>query len=189
VITDIDIDLPVRTVYNQWTQFEEFPHFMHNVETVEQIDDRHLHWRVRIAGVEREWDAEIIEQVPDERIAWAAIDGTTNAGVVTFHPLDENRTRVVMQLEFEPEGAVEMVAEATGIVRSRVSHDLEEFKEFIESRHVETGGWRGEIDPLDPDDPVLPETQVGPHPQGGTTPADTAFNADTGTDTGPGAPG
>jgi uncharacterized membrane protein len=189
VITDIDIDLPVRTVYDQWTQFEEFPQFMQNVEEVRQLDDRHLHWRVRIAGVEREWDAEIIEQVPDERISWAAIDGTTNAGVVTFHPLDANRTRVVLQLDLEPDGLAETLADATGIVRNRVSHDLQEFKGFIESRQVETGAWRGEIDPRDPDDQVMPGTQVGPHPQGGTAPADAAFNADTGTDTGPGAPG
>jgi uncharacterized membrane protein len=189
MLTDIDIDLPVRTVYNQWTQFEDFPQFMQNVEAVEQRDDRHLHWKVSIAGVSREWDAEIVEQIPDERIVWAATDGTNNSGVVTFHPIDIGRTRVVLQLEMEPEGAMETVADATGIVRNRAARDLAQFKDFIESRGAETGAWRGAIDPMAPEDHALPREQAGPHPQGGTAPADASFNADTGTDTGSGAPG
>ena len=142
----IDVQVPVHTAYNQWTQFEEFPEFMEGVESVAQVDERHLRWVASIGGVRREWDAEISEQHPDERVAWRATDGATNAGVVTFHKLDDDRTRVMLQLDFEPEGFVETVGDLVGAVRRRAVGDLERFKEFIESRGTETGAWRGNID-------------------------------------------
>ena len=142
----IDVEVPVRTAYNQWTQFEEFPRFMEGVEEVRQLDDKRLVWRAKIAGKTEEWNAEIDEQTPDERVAWHATTGAKNAGVVTFHYLEPNKTRVMLQLEYEPEGLVENVGSALGVVERRVAGDLERFKEFIESRGAETGAWRGEID-------------------------------------------
>jgi uncharacterized membrane protein len=142
----IDVSVPVRTVYNQWTQFEEFPRFMEGVREVRQLDDKRLHWKAEIAGKEKEWDAEITEQIPDERIAWRSRGGAFNAGVVTFHRLGDSRTRVMLQLEYEPEGVTETVADALGVVKSRVKGDLERFQQFIESRGHETGAWRGEIE-------------------------------------------
>ena len=143
----IDIDLPVRTVYNQWTQFEEFPRFMEGVEQVVQINDTELRWTAEIAGQKREWRAEITEQTPDDRIAWVARDGAHNAGVVTFHRLNDDQTRVMLQLEFQPEGLMETVGDRLGVVRSQVEGDLERFKTFVESRGSETGAWRGEVEP------------------------------------------
>jgi uncharacterized membrane protein len=142
----IDIDVPVPTAYNQWTQFEEFPRFMEGVESVTQTDDTHLHWVAEIAGKRHEWDAEISEQRPDERIAWHSIDGKTNSGVVTFHRIDDTTTRIMVQMEWEPEGVTEKLGSATGADEARVRGDLERFKEMIESRGVETGAWRGEVD-------------------------------------------
>jgi uncharacterized membrane protein len=141
----IDVNVPVRTAYNQWTQFEEFPRFMEGVKEVRQLDDKRLYWRTEIAGKEKEWDAEITEQIPDERVAWTSRSGPWNAGVVTFHRLDDNRTRVMLQLAYDPEGVVENVGDALGVVSVRVKGDLQRFKEFIESRGAETGAWRGEI--------------------------------------------
>jgi uncharacterized membrane protein len=141
----VDVNVPVRTAYNQWTQFEDFPAFMEGVEEVKQITDTRLRWRAEIAGVEREWEAEIDEQRPDERIAWHAIDGPKNAGVVTFHRLDDSKTRIMLQLEFEPDDALEKTGDALGLVKRRARGDLERFKEFIESRGSETGAWRGEV--------------------------------------------
>ncbi|MDQ4065867.1 MAG: SRPBCC family protein [Actinomycetota bacterium] len=142
----VEVNVPVRTAYNQWTQFEDFPQFMEGVKEVKQLDDVTLHWRAEIAGQEREWDAKISEQTPDQRIAWHDIGGATNAGVVTFHRIDDNTTKVMLQLEFEPEGVVETAGDALGVVRARVKGDLERFKEFIESRGQETGAWRGEVE-------------------------------------------
>ncbi len=142
----IEVNVPVRTAYNQWTQFEEFPRFMEGVEEVKQITDTRLRWRAEMLGVEREWEAEIDEQTPDQRISWHAIDGTTNAGAVTFHRIDDGVTRVMLQLEFEPEGIAEAAGDWLGIVRTRTKGDLERFKEFIESRGQETGAWRGEVE-------------------------------------------
>jgi uncharacterized membrane protein len=142
----IDVAVPVRTAYNQWTQFEEFPRFMEGVEEVRQLDDTHLHWRTKVGGREKEFDAEITEQRPDERIAWNATRGADQAGVVTFHRVDDSRTRIMLQLEAEPEGAVEKAGDALGVLKRRVKADLERFKEMIESRGAETGGWRGEVD-------------------------------------------
>ena len=141
----VDVEVPVRIAYNQWTQFEEFPRFMEGVLEVRQLDDRRLHWRAKVGGQEKIWDAEITEQVPDDRIAWRARSGAANAGVVTFHRLSDGRTRIMLQLEYEPEGMVEKVGDVIGIVSSRVEGDLLRFKEFIEARGRETGGWRGEI--------------------------------------------
>jgi len=142
----IEVDVPVRSAYNQWTQFEEFPRFMEGVNEVKQIDDTTLHWKAEIAGQEREWDAKITEQTPDQRIAWTDIGGATNAGVVTFHKIDDSTTKVMLQIEFEPEGALEKIGDALGFVKTRTKGDLERFKEFIESRGSETGAWRGEVE-------------------------------------------
>jgi len=141
----IDVEVPVRTAYNQWTQFEEFPTFMEGVESVRQLDDRHLHWVAEFGGARREWDAEITEQHPDERVAWHATQGVRNAGAVTFHRLDDNRTRIMLQLEIDPEGFVEQAGDRLGFVSRRASGDLERFKEFIEARGHETGAWRGDV--------------------------------------------
>ncbi len=142
----IDVEVPVRTAYNQWTQFEEFPRFMEGVKEVRQVDDTHLRWVAQIAGQQRSWDAAITEQRPDERVAWTNTSGARNAGVVTFHRLAEGRTRLMLQLEFEPEGLLEKTGDAIGAVRRRVRGDLERFKEFIEERGRETGAWRGEVE-------------------------------------------
>jgi uncharacterized membrane protein len=142
----IDVEVPVRTVYNQWTQFEEFPRFMEGVKAVTQIDPRTLEWCASVGGKEKTWRAEISEQIPDTRIAWHATDGSPNAGVVTFHRLDDQKTRIMLQLEYDPQGVVENVGDALGVVTHRVNGDLERFKQFIEARGRETGAWRGEID-------------------------------------------
>jgi uncharacterized membrane protein len=143
----IDVKVPVRPVYNQWTQFEDFPKFMEGVEKVRQLDDTRLEWVAEIGGQQREWEAKITEQIPDERIAWASIGDVTHAGVVTFHRLNDDETRVMLQFEFDPEGLVEKAGDALGLVKRRVRGDLERFKEFIESRGgQETGAWRGEVE-------------------------------------------
>ena len=141
----VEVNVPVRTAYNQWTQFEDFPKFMEGVEEVKQLDDTHLHWKAKIAGKEKQWNAVITEQRPDDRIAWKSTDGAKNAGVVTFHRLSDTKSKVMLQLDYEPEGAVENVGDVVGAFSTRVSGDLERFKTFIESRGHETGGWRGEV--------------------------------------------
>jgi uncharacterized membrane protein len=141
----IEIDVPVRTAYDQWTQFETFPQFMEGVKEVRQTDDTHLHWIADIAGVQREWDAEITEQHPDERVAWRSRQGAENGGVVTFHRLDDRRTKVMLQLEFDPEGFTEVMGDKLGFVKRRAAGDLERFKDFIERQGTETGAWRGEV--------------------------------------------
>ena len=141
----IDVNVPVRTVYNQWTQFEEFPRFMEGIEEVKQLDEKRLHWRANVGGKEKQWDATITEQAPDQRIAWRNTTGSTNAGVVTFHFINDNTTRIMLQLEYEPEGVVENVGDIVGVVSRRVQGDLQRFKEFIEARGTETGAWRGKI--------------------------------------------
>ena len=141
----IEINVPVRTAYDQWTQFETFPQFMEGVTAVQQLDDTHLHWVADIGGVHREWDAEITEQHPDERVAWRAREGADNAGVVTFHKLSDTKTKVMLQLEFDPEGFTEVAGDKLGFVKRRAVGDLERFKDFIEGRGSETGAWRGEV--------------------------------------------
>ena len=140
----IEIELPVSTVYNQWTQFEEFPQFMDGVERVTQLDDTRLHWVVEIAGAKREWDAEIVDQEPDQKISWRSLDGTPNAGTVTFQP-EGVGTRVTLDLDVEPQGIVETIGDKLGFVSKQAEGDLKRFKEFIESRNTETGAWRGEV--------------------------------------------
>ena len=141
----ITVDVPVRTAYNQWTQFESFPRFMEGVEEVRQIDDKRLHWRATIAGKTEEWDAKIIEQTPDRVVAWQSTSGAPNGGTVSFESLGDNRTRVNLRLEYDPQGVIENVGDALGFVSRRVEGDLQRFKEFIESRGAETGAWRGEV--------------------------------------------
>jgi uncharacterized membrane protein len=142
----IEVHQPVRTVYNQWTQFEEFPRFMAGVKEVKQLDDSHVHWHAEIWGKDKEWDAEITEQVPDQCIAWRSTSGDApNAGMVRFDPVASDRTRVRLTMEYEPQGALENAGDALGILSKRVQATVEDFKKFIESRGVETGGWRGEV--------------------------------------------
>ncbi|MDF2756032.1 MAG: Cyclase/dehydrase [Nitrospira sp.] len=141
----IEINVPVRAAYNQWTQFEEFPKFMEGVKQVKQLDDKHLHWKADIGGKEKEWKAEITEQIPDERIAWTSRGGTINAGVVTFHRLSDSKSKVMLQMEYDPQGFVEHVGDAVGVVTQRVQGDLERFKQYIENRGQETGAWRGTV--------------------------------------------
>ncbi len=142
----VEVDVPISTVYNQWTQFEEFPQFMGGVEQVEQLDDRTLRWVAQIAGVRREWNATVLEQVPDQKVAWAATEGATNAGAVYFAPAGPDRTRVTLHLEYEPEGLVEKAGDALNIVERQAESDLEKFKTFIESRGTATGAWRGSVE-------------------------------------------
>ncbi len=144
VMESVDVAVPVRTAYDQWTQFEEFPRFMDDVDRVEQVDDTRLHWATTIDGVHEEWDASITEQQPDERIAWRAM-GKGMAGIVTFQPLGQESTRVSVRMSWKPEGAAEKVGAALGIDASHVRQDLARFKELIEHQRVATGGWRGEV--------------------------------------------
>ena len=145
----VTVDVPVRTAYDQWTQFESFPEFMEGVESVQQLDDKRLHWKAEIAGVSREWDAEIVDQTPDERVTWRSTSGARNDGTVGFvtDPGSPGTTRVTLKLDYEPEGAVEKAGDVLHIVERRVQGDLERFKKFIESRGTETGAWRGEVKP------------------------------------------
>jgi uncharacterized membrane protein len=141
----VDVNRPIDVVYNQWTQFESFPEFMEGVERIDQRDDTHLHWVIKVGGVTREFDATVTEQHPEERVAWKSDSGPDHAGVVTFHRLDDDNTRVTTQMDVDPEGVIENVADKLGILKARASGDLERFKKFIESRSAETGGWRGDV--------------------------------------------
>ncbi|HET9131648.1 MAG TPA: SRPBCC family protein [Terriglobia bacterium] len=141
----IEINVPVKTAYNQWTQFEEFPRFMEGVEQVRQIDDKHLHFKASIGGKQKEWDAVITEQIPDQRIAWMSRGDSKNGGVVIFSKVSENKSKLNLRLEYEPEGAVEKTGDTVGVVSGRVEGDLRRFKDFIESRGQETGAWRGKV--------------------------------------------
>jgi uncharacterized membrane protein len=141
----IEVSVPVSTAYNQWTQFESFPEFMEGVERIDQTGDTMTHWVTKIGGVKREFDATITEQKPDERVAWRSVDEPHQAGVVTFHRLSPDTTKVMVQMDFEPVGVVEQAGDKLGVVKHRVKGDLERFKEFIESRGSETGAWRGEV--------------------------------------------
>ena len=143
----IEVEVPVRTAYDQWTQFESFPKFMGGVEHVRQVDYRRLHWKAEIGGVVREWDAEIVDQLPDDRVTWRSTSGTTHQGTVSFAEEGAGRTRVTLRLEYQPEGAAEKAGDVLNIVDRRIEGDLERFKDFIESRGTETGAWRGEIRP------------------------------------------
>jgi uncharacterized membrane protein len=141
----ITINVPVTTVYNQWTQFEEFPRFMEGVEQVRQLDDTHLRWVANIGGKRVEWDATITDQVPDKRIAWYSAGERKQSGIVLFEPLGNNSTRITLRIDYEPEGMVEEGGDKLGFVSRRIEGDLQRFKEFIESRGRETGAWRGTV--------------------------------------------
>jgi uncharacterized membrane protein len=141
----VEVNVPLATAYNQWTQFEEFPSFMQAVKEVRQVDDTHLHWTVEIAGRRHAWDAEITEQKPDERVAWRNTDGKGNAGVVTFHRIGENTTRLMVQLDYLPEGIAEKLGDLAGTPDRRVKADLERFKALVEADSYEHGAWRGEV--------------------------------------------
>ncbi|MEU2109306.1 SRPBCC family protein [Streptomyces sp. NPDC019507] len=141
----IEVDVPVRTAYNQWTQFETFPEFMDGVERIDQLSDTLTHWTTSVDGVQRQFDAKITEQIPDERVAWTTVEGERQAGVVTFHRLADARTKIMLQMEFDPQGVAETVGDRLGFVRRQVTGDLERFKRFIESRGTETGAWRGQV--------------------------------------------
>ncbi|MGW4510048.1 SRPBCC family protein [Streptomyces sp. NPDC004436] len=142
----IEVDVPVRTAYNQWTQFESFPHFMEGVERIDQRTDTMTLWVAKIGGVTKEFEAEITEQIPDERVAWTTLGGEVKqAGVVTFHHLADHKTKVMLQLDYDPEGFAENVGDKLGLVKRRVTGDLKRFKEYIEDRGSETGAWRGQV--------------------------------------------
>ena len=141
----IVVEVPVTTAYNQWTQFEEFPKFMDGVESVKQIDDTRLHWVAEVGGKREEWDAEIVEQLPDRKVSWRALDGHHSSGTVTFESLGDNQTRIAVVMEHESEGLTETLGSALGMDSRRVKGELERFKELVESRGVESGAWRGEV--------------------------------------------
>ena len=202
IIESIQVAVPLRTAYDQWTQFKEFPRFMEAVERVEQTSDRLTHWTVRVGGVAREFDAEIVEQVPDQRVAWRSVDGPRHAGTIDFAPLEAGLTKVTVHMDVDPDGFVETVADKLGILTWRIKGDLERFKGFVESRGYATGQWRGEIPPREdpgtgmyqqPGAPEPPQRQAGtpqPPQHGGarTTPSGTA-PAPTAPDTGYNYPG
>ena len=142
----IEVNVPVSTAYNQWTQFEEFPSFMEGVKEIRQLDDAHLHWVVEHRGKTYEFDTEITEQRPDERVAWKTTDGKGHAGVVTFHKLDDQSSKIMVQMDWEPEGMLEELGAALGSDDRRVKSDLERFKEVVERRGTESGAWRGEVE-------------------------------------------
>lgn len=141
----ITVDVPVHEAYKQWTQFEEFPCFMEAVVEVRQVDDKRLYWRADIGGVERAWEAEIVDQTPDERIAWKSLTGAENGGAVLFKPLADGRTEITLRIRYDPEGITENVGDALGFVGRRVQGDLKRFAQFMEERGRATGGWTGEI--------------------------------------------
>jgi uncharacterized membrane protein len=145
ITESVELDVPVRTAYNQWTQFQEFPRFMEGVEDVAQLDDTHLRWRGDVGGKSEEWETEITEQIPDERVAWKTTKGTGPHGVVTFHRLEDQRSKVTVQMDYEPEGMTEKLGSAVGLDSRRVKGDLERFRDMIEERGRETGAWRGEV--------------------------------------------
>lgn len=146
----VEVAVPVRTAYDQWTQFETFPSFMKGVKSVRQLDETTLEWVADVGGQEKRWNAKITEQEPDQRIAWTSTQGAHNAGVVTFHRIDDGVSRVTLQLDVDPEGPVENVGDALGLVKSQVKGDLERFKTFIEARGRETGAWRGKVEQTAP---------------------------------------
>jgi len=142
----IEVEAPVRATYNQWTQFEDFPRFMEGVRSVKQLDDTHVHWVAEIAGTKKEWDAEITRQVPDTEIDWIGLGDPDDRGRIVFEPTGD-RTRVTMMLDYDPQGPVEEIGDKLGLVKRRVKGDMERFKQFLEARGSETGGWRGQVNP------------------------------------------
>jgi len=153
VFQAIDLDVPVRTAYNQWTQFETFPRFLDNVKEVRQLDDTHVQWRVEIAGREFRWTAEIYEQIPDERIAWSSVDGAINAGSACFRPLSESSCRILLEMAYEPQGLVEDLGAMLGAVSRNLASQLKAFKQYLETTCREDGAWRGQVsgNPAEPE--------------------------------------
>jgi uncharacterized membrane protein len=145
VEASMEVDVPVRTAYDQWTQFAEFPSFMGSVQEVRQLDDTHLHWRAQVAGKVKEWDAEITEQIPDQRIAWRSTSGPMSMGVVTFDKVREDCTRVVLRMVYGPQGLDEKIGDALGAMKLEAQRNLQNFKQLIEKRGVESGAWRGTV--------------------------------------------
>lgn len=145
ITSEIEIGVPVRAAYDQWTQFESFPEFMDGIDKVVQLDDTTLEWTATIAGVQKQWRAKVIEQRPDQLVAWKSIDGAPNDGSVRFQPISSDRTRVALTVDVTPEGAVEKIGDALGIVERQIEGDLERFRDYIEAKRVPTGGWRGDI--------------------------------------------
>jgi len=151
----VDVEVPLHMAYNQWTQFEEFPNFMEGVDEVRQLDDRHNHWTTSIGGVRREFDTEIVDQLPDDRITWRSVGGDTQQrGSVRFERLDDTHTRVELMMEVEPSGIAEHSADALGLIDRRVKGDLHRFKDYVEHEGGTTGGWRGRIRPENPGTPL-----------------------------------
>ncbi|CAL9660693.1 SRPBCC family protein [Streptomyces griseomycini] len=144
----VEVEVPVRTAYNQWTQFEEFPNFMEGVEEITQLDDRHNHWTTKIGGVRREFDTEIVDQLPDERITWRTTSGDIQQkGMVRFQRVDDTHTRVELVMDVEPSGMAEKAADMLGTIDRRVKGDMRRFKDYIEQQGDESGAWRGRITP------------------------------------------
>jgi uncharacterized membrane protein len=141
----IEVEVPISTAYNQWTQFEDFPQFMSTVHEVRQLDDTHMHWRASVAGKEKEWDAEITQQIPDRRIGWRSTSGVRNEGVVTFEPISDSRTRINLRMSYAPETLTEQVGDMFGATKLQAKQNLTKFKEMMESRRQETGAWRGTV--------------------------------------------
>ncbi|NUR59553.1 MAG: SRPBCC family protein [Catenulispora sp.] len=162
VEASVDVDVPVKTAYNQWTQFESFPQFMNGVQEVRQLDDRHNHWVVDVSGVRREFDTEITEQRPDERISWKTVGGDLRQmGNVSFERLDAQHSRVTVQLEWEPQTMAEKTGSTVGLDTRQVRADAERFKHYIEHRNAESGAWRGEVGPQTQERPTS-EAKVDP---------------------------
>ena len=145
VDTSIEVNLPVSTVYNQWTQFEDFPHFMNGITSITQLGEDRMQWVAEIAGIRRQWEAKVLEQVPDRKVAWAATEGATNAGSVSFEDVGGGQTSVHLFLEYEPEGLLEKVGDKLNIVENQAEGDLDRFKAFIEAEGYATGAWRGSL--------------------------------------------
>ena len=157
----VEVAVPVRTAYDQWTQFEEFPRFMAGVESVQQLDDTHLHWVAEVGGHRAEWDAEITEQIPDARIAWRSTSGRETNGLVTFDVLEPSRTLVTVDFEYETEGVTEGLGSALGIDDRHVQADLDRFRELIEAQGEATGAWRGEVHQGEPRTSLADEIPPG----------------------------
>ena len=167
----VEVAVPVRTAYDQWTQFEQFPRFMAGVESVHQLDDTHLHWVAEVGGHRAEWDAEITEQIPDARIAWRSTSGRETNGLVTFDALEPARTLVTVDFEYETEGVTEGLGSVLGIDDRHVKADLERFRELIETQGEATGAWRGEVHQGEPRARLADEIPPGPGAEAQTAPA------------------
>jgi Polyketide cyclase / dehydrase and lipid transport/Protein of unknown function (DUF2934) len=145
----MEVNAPLQTVYNQWTRFEEFPRFMDGVDEVRQDGPNRLFWKAKIGGKEKQWEAEITEQVPNTRIAWRSVDGASNRGAITFEELDVLQTRITLTMEYEPEGFFEQAGDALGIPLGQVAEDLNRFREFMENRGSQPDASRGQTEPVE----------------------------------------